>query len=58
VVLTGAVVFWGSRLVAQLLVFDASLWRERAATVLAHVALVALWTYVTVAFAWPLLGDY
>jgi hypothetical protein len=54
-VLAGAVVFWGSRLVAQLLVFDASLWRGRRSTVLGHLGFVVMWTYVSVAFAWPLL---
>ena len=54
-VLAAAVAFWGSRLFAQLFVFDASLWRGRRATVLGHLALVAMWTYVTATFAWPLL---
>jgi hypothetical protein len=54
-VLAAAVAFWGSRLAAQLFVFDASLWRGRRATVLGHLALVTMWTYVTAAFAWPLL---
>ncbi len=54
-VLAAAVAFWGSHLAAQLFVFDPSLWRGRRATVLGHLALVAMWAYVTAAFAWPLL---
>ncbi|TMK88357.1 MAG: hypothetical protein E6G57_07390 [Actinobacteria bacterium] len=53
-VLIGAVAVWGSRLVAQLCVFDSSLWRGRAQTVLGHIAFVVLWTYETGVFVWAL----
>jgi hypothetical protein len=52
--LAAAVVVWGSRLVVQLFVFDAALWRGRAFTVAGHVAFVALWTYQTLVFSWAL----
>jgi hypothetical protein len=53
-ILVAATAVWGSRLVAQLVVFDPALWRGSALTVLGHVAFVALWTYLTVVFAWAL----
>jgi hypothetical protein len=54
-VLTGAVAFWGGRLLVQLLVFDSSLWRGRLLTVGGHLAFVGLWTYETAVFGWPLV---
>jgi hypothetical protein len=53
-ILVAATAVWGSRLVAQLVVFDPALWRGRALTVLGHGAFVVLWTYLTVVFAWAL----
>jgi hypothetical protein len=53
-ILMAATAVWGSRLVAQLVVFDPELWRGSALTVLGHAAFVALWTYLTVVFAWAL----
>jgi hypothetical protein len=53
-ILVAATAVWGSRLVAQLVVFDPELWRGSALTVLGHVAFVALWAYLTVVFAWAL----
>lgn len=53
-ILVGAVAVWGSRLVVQLFVFDSSLWRGRALTVAGHLAFVALWSYLTLVFAWAL----
>jgi hypothetical protein len=53
-ILVAAVAVWGSRLVAQVVVFDPALWRGSVPTVLGHVAFVALWTYLTAVFAWAL----
>lgn len=54
-VLIGAIAVWGSRLLAELCVFDPVLWRTSAVTILGHVAFVALWTYQTVVFSWALV---
>jgi hypothetical protein len=54
-VLGASVVFWGCRLAVQLFVFDPSLWRGRWITVLGHVAMLALWSYVTAVFGWSLV---
>jgi hypothetical protein len=53
-VLIAAITVWGSRLLVQLCVFDPSLWRGQALTILGHVAFVALWTYLTGVFTWAL----
>jgi hypothetical protein len=53
-ILVGALSVWGSRLFAELCVFDSSLWRGRALTVAGHLAFVVLWSYQTFVFAWAL----
>ncbi len=53
-VLVGGIAVWGSRLVAELWVFDPSLWRGRWLTVVGHVASTGLWTYQTAVFGWAL----
>jgi len=54
-VLIGAIAVWGSRLLAQLCVFDSTLWRGSALTVVGHAAMVALWSYQTLVFTWALV---
>ena len=54
-VLIGAIAVWGSRLLAELCIFDSSLWRGNTLTVLGHVAFVLLWTYQTLVFTWALV---
>jgi hypothetical protein len=51
IVLTGYVVFWGSRLVVQLLVYDHAHWRGDATRTLIHIGFVAIWTYETAVYA-------
>jgi hypothetical protein len=45
-VLAGFVVFWLLRLVTQLFVYDASLWRGNRFNTAVHVAFAAFWTYL------------
>lgn len=53
-VLIGGIAVWGSRLVAELFVFDPSLWRGRWHTVVGHLLSTALWSYLTGVFGWAL----
>lgn len=45
-VLAGFVVFWLLRLLAQLFVYDASLWRGNRFNTTMHVLFAAFWTYL------------
>jgi hypothetical protein len=53
-VLAGLVIFWGARLVCQLAVYDARLWRGNRFNTGVHVAFSALWTYYIAVFSWAL----
>ncbi len=50
-VLVGYLLFWGSRLFVQVLVYDAAHWRGNAVRTLIHAGFVALWSYETAVYA-------
>ena len=49
-VLAGFVVFWGLRLITQLFVYDASLWRGDRFNTAVHVVFAAFWTYLVTVY--------
>jgi hypothetical protein len=55
-VLVGAVVFWGSRLLIQLTVFNRHAARSRCWRVLS-VAATGMWLYLTASWVWALLAQ-
>jgi hypothetical protein len=55
-VLTGAVVFWASRLLIQLLVFNRHARESRPCWVLSAAG-TCLWLYLTAVWAWALVGQ-
>jgi hypothetical protein len=57
VVLAGAVAFWASRLVIQLVVFNRHA-RESATWLALSAAGTALWLYVTAIWTWTLMVQY
>jgi hypothetical protein len=57
-VLTGAVLFWGARLVVQLGLFNPSHARTSAPWLVLSVAGTLLWAYVTAVWAWVLVGQF
>jgi hypothetical protein len=50
VVLTGFVVFWFSRLVFQLFVYDSAIWRGRRFYMAMHAVFSIFWVYVVVTY--------
>lgn len=46
IVLTNIVVFWGIRLVCQLFVYDAAIWRGHRFYTCMHVVFCVFWTYI------------
>ncbi len=50
-VLGGLIAFWGSRLIVQLAVYDARLWRGNGPRTAVHVAATLLWAYETFVYA-------
>jgi hypothetical protein len=55
-ILAGMVAFWLCRLLVQLFVYDAAIWRGNRFWTLMHVAFSALWIYVTATYASALLS--
>jgi hypothetical protein len=58
VLLTGAVVFWGARLVVQLGLFNPAHARTSRRWLAASVAGTALWAYLTGVWGWALAGQF
>ncbi len=50
VVLAGLVVFWLARLVCQLFVYDAAIWRGHRFYTFMHAAFSVLWLYIAVVY--------
>ena len=57
-VLTGHVIFWGTRLLFQWFVYDASHWRGNRLNTMAHVLFTLLWLYFTLTYALALRLQY
>ncbi len=55
VVLAGIFVFAAARLLAQIFLYDASLWRGHAFNTRVHAVFVTTWSYLVVAFGLALL---
>ena len=49
--LIGMVVFWCSRLLTQVLVYDPAIWRGRPFYTVMHGVFTAMWTYVVVTYS-------
>jgi hypothetical protein len=56
--LAGAVLFWGSRLVVQVGLFNPGHARSSPRWLAVSVAGTALWTYLTVVWGWALAGQF
>ncbi|HXT02324.1 MAG TPA: hypothetical protein VN915_16745 [Elusimicrobiota bacterium] len=48
----GLTVFWAARLLIQLFVYDAALWRGKRFETAAHIAFTTFWLYLVIVFAW------
>lgn len=53
-VLSGLTVFWLCRLIFQLFVYDAALWRGKKFETYMHWLFTALWLYLVMVFGWAL----
>ncbi len=53
-VLIFLVVFWGSRLIAQLFYYDPSLWRGQRLNTFIHITFTGVWAYFTAVYGWAL----
>lgn len=53
-VLIFLVVFWGSRFIAQLFYYDASLWRGQRMNTIIHFTFTGVWAYFTTIYGWAL----
>jgi hypothetical protein len=56
-ILIGFVIFWGTRLAFQWLVYDRALWRGHRFNTIVHLLFTGLWSYYTLVFAVALSGQ-
>jgi hypothetical protein len=54
VLLSGILLFWLARLLAQFFVYDAALWRGHRFNTRVHLLFTMLWTYYVAVFGWAL----
>lgn len=57
IVLVFLVIFWVTRLIAQLFYYDASLWRGHRFNTFIHVTFTGVWAYFTGVYGWALAGQ-
>ena len=55
-ILAAMVIFWLCRLVAQFLVYDATIWRGNRLRTVMHAAFSALWCYITATYGIALIS--
>ena len=51
----GLAVFWGIRLIVQLVVYSTALWRGKRFETSMHILFTGIWTYLTIIFLWVYL---